>query len=268
MMRRRSLARFLPLFVLLALLAMVLSGCDVDTPQNTLNPEGDVAKKQRDMFYLAMWPALGIMILVEGAIVAFLIRFRRRKGDGVPKQTHGNTPLEIGWTILPAIFIVAVVGIPMLPVLFDIGRAPKDTAYPIIVEGQQFTWVFNYPEIIKKADGKALSTFDEIHIPTKKEIGLTITSIDVIHSFGIPRIAGTRDAVPGQEELMWIKVDKPGTYHGQCRELCGIDHAGMLITLIAHDQEDFDKWAKEAAAGVKRSTDSGDAAVSGGEGGE
>ncbi len=140
-------------FPLVALLALILvcllaAGCigDTDTPQNTLAPEGEVARQQRDLFMLAMWPALVVMILVLGAILVIVLRFRRRKDDAMPKQTHGNPQLEIAWTIIPTIIILVFVGIPMLPVIFELGEEPAD-AYPVNVRGERFNWFFAYPEI-------------------------------------------------------------------------------------------------------------------------
>ncbi len=247
----------------LLLIGLLAAGCigDTDTPQNTLNPAGEVADKQRDLFLLAMWPALIIMIGVLGAIVVMLLRFRRREGDPIPRQTHGNTPLEIGWTILPALIILGFVGVPMLPVLFDIGRDPSADAYPVNVTGIQWAWQFEYPDVTD-SQGNPVTTIKELHIPVGREIALTITSGDVNHSFAVPRLAGTRDAVNGRKNVMWIKADHPGSYAGQCRELCGTGHAGMLITVIAQSQADFDTWAGEMAAGRKTAPGDGPDAVS------
>ena len=247
----------------LLLIGLLAAGCigDTDTPQNTLNPAGEVADKQRDLFLLAMWPALIIMIGVLGAIVVMLLRFRRREGDPIPRQTHGNTPLEIGWTILPALIILGFVGVPMLPVLFDIGRNPSADAYPVNVTGIQWAWQFEYPDVTD-SQGNPVTTIKELHIPAGREIALTITSGDVNHSFAVPRLAGTRDAVNGRKNVMWIKADHPGSYAGQCRELCGTGHAGMLITVIAQSQADFDTWAGEMAAGRKTAPGDGPDAVS------
>lgn len=246
----------------LLLIGVLAAGCigDTDTPQNTLAPEGEVAETQRDLFMWAMWPALVVMILVLGVIVVMLLRFRRREGDPIPKQTHGNMPLEIGWTIIPTLVIMGFVGVPMLFFgIFDIGREPSADAYPITVTGQRFDWVFTYPEILDDRSGEPVFTIRELYIPAGKEIALTLTSIDVNHSFGVPRLAGTRDAFPGEghEEVMWIIADEPGSYAGQCRELCGTGHATMLITVIAMSEEDFEDWSEEMAAGVKTSPDSG-----------
>jgi cytochrome c oxidase subunit 2 len=264
--RKPSFGQVLGGLLLLSLLALLLTGCETDTPQNTFAAEGDVARTQRDLFYYSMWPAIGVMILVEGLIVIMLLRFRRREGDRIPKQTHGNMPLEIAWTVIPAIMLL-ILGVPMVFAIYDVGREPRDDAYPIDVIGVQWTWEFEYPDILD-ADGEPVFTTEELHIPAGREIGITLTAKDVIHSFAIPRIAGTRDAVPGEENRMWIKADEPGSYAGQCREFCGLDHADMKITLIVQSQEDFDAWAREVAAGVRSAEDSSDTAVAVGDGGE
>jgi cytochrome c oxidase subunit 2 len=247
-------------FQLVALLVLVLvcllaAGCigDTDTPQNTLAPEGEVARQQRDLFMLAMWPALVVMVLVLGAIVVICLRFRRRKDDAMPKQTHGNPQLEIAWTIVPTIIILVFVGIPMLPVIFELGDEPAADAYPVNVTGVQWAWLFEYPEILD-SEGQPVTAAKpgELHIPAGREIALTLRSEDVNHSFGVPRLAGTRDAIPGEENTYWIKADQPGSFAGQCRELCGTGHAEMLITVIALDEQDFEDWSREMAAGVKR----------------
>jgi len=264
--RKLPLKHLLPGLLLLGLLALLLSGCETDTPQNTFAAEGDVARTQRDLFYYSMWPALAIMIIVEALIVIMLVRFRRREGDRIPKQTHGNMPLEIAWTVIPAIMLL-ILGVPMVFAIYDVGREPRDDAYPIDVIGVQWTWEFEYPEILD-ADGEPVFTTEELHIPAGREIGITLTAKDVIHSFAVPRIAGTRDAVPGEENRMWIKADEPGSYAGQCREFCGLNHADMKITLVVQSQEDFDAWAEEMRAGVRSAEDSPDTAVVAGDGGE
>jgi len=264
--RKLPLKHLLAGLLLLGLLALILSGCETDTPQNTFAAEGDVARTQRDLFYYSMWPAIAIMIAVEGLIVVTLIRFRRRDGDRIPKQTHGNMPLEIAWTVIPAIMLL-ILGVPMVFAIYDVGREPRDDAYPIDVTGQRFLWEFAYPEI-EDENGDPITTLSELHIPAGREIGITLRSIDVIHSFAVPRLAGTRDAIPGEENRMWIKADAPGSFAGQCREFCGLNHADMKITLIVQSQEDFEAWAREMAAGVRSAEDSSDTAVAAGDGEE
>ena len=273
-MNRTRLLRLLPLASLLLLTLLLTTGCDLietDTPQNTFVADGEVASKQRDIFLLAMWPALAILILVLGVVVVMMLRFRRREGDELPVQTHGNTPLELGWTIAPAI-LLAILGIPMMIVLFDIGREPDDDAFVVNVEGQRFSWVFTYPDVLD-SEGKPVLTLGEMFVPVDQEIAINLTSKDVIHSFAVPRIAGTRDAVPSFDndgdtrldhvETMWIKVDEPRSYYadentdedegndlfyqGQCRELCGSAHADMKIRMYAMETDDFERWKDEVS---------------------
>jgi cytochrome c oxidase subunit 2 len=266
------------------LAVLLFSGCDVfdaDTPQNTFSTDGEVARKQRDLFLLSMWPALVIMIGVLGAIVVIMLRFRRRSDDEMPVQTHGNTPLELGWTIAPAI-LLAILGVPMMILLFDIGSAPADNAFVVNVQGERYLWQFEYPDVLDDK-GEPVVTYGELFVPVGKEVAINLTSIDVIHSFAVPRIAGTRDAIPSIDadddgtrdhvESMWIKVDEPRSYYaddthslyykGQCRELCGADHANMQIKMYAMEQADFDKWKEEVAQAASNDPAPGDQVRSG-----
>jgi cytochrome c oxidase subunit 2 len=246
--------------IVLTLLCLLAAGCigDTDTPQNTLAPEGEVANQQRDLFMLAMWPALVVMILVLGGILVMVLRFRRRPDDAIPKQTHGNMSLEVAWTIVPTLIIIIFVGIPMIPAIFELGDEPASDAFPVNVTGQRFNWFFEYPEILD-AEGQPVQAArpGELHIPAGRQVALTLKADDVIHSFGVPRLAGTRDAIPGEENTFWIKADQPGSFAGQCRELCGTGHADMLILVTALNEEDFEDWSREMAAGAKKVPDGG-----------
>ena len=247
------------LVILVALLALFLASCSSTLPQSSLNPKSTEARQIDELWTLVLVLATAVFVVVELALVAAIILFRKRKGDDrEPKQTHGNTPLELAWTIAPAI-LLAVLAVPMMIVLFRIGREPADNAFVVNVEGQRFSWFFEYPDI-QGPDGKPLKGTKpgEVHFPVGEEIAINLTAIDVIHSFAIPRIAGTRDAIPSEDldgdgrrdhvETFWIRVDEPGTFAGQCRELCGTGHAEMLITAYAQSREDFDAWAEEELA--------------------
>ncbi len=233
--------------VLLVLLALFLTGCATNTPQNTFDARGEVAKQQRDLFYLAMWPAIVIMVLVLAGLVVIVLRFRRRRPDELPKQTHGNTRLEIAWTIAPVI-ILAILAVPTVSAIFTLGRQPDRDALAVHVTGRQFFWQFEYPGITDSS-GQPLSSLGVMHIPVGREIGLTITSRDVNHSFWVPKLAGKLDAIPGNTNVMWLKADEPGSFSGQCAEFCGLGHAGMKLTVIAQSQEDFDAWIREKGGG-------------------
>jgi cytochrome c oxidase subunit 2 len=231
---------------LLVAAVVLLVGCgSLGGDQNTFNPAGDVADKQRDLFMLVLWPALVISILVGGVLTYAVIRFRRRRDDEpLPKQVHGNNRLEIAWTIAPALLLIGL-AVPTLAGIIDLGRAPKEDALHVQVVAFRFGWQFQYldPEFAD-AQGKPL-TSNELRIPLDREIGVELESQDVIHSFWVPKLAGKLDVVPGRNNEMWFNATEPGVYSGQCAELCGIGHAGMRFQVVAQSQDEFDAWVGE-----------------------
>lgn len=232
---------------LLVLLALTFAGCGAfeDIPQNTFDTRGQPGGDQKTMFLWAMWPALVIGIGVLLGLVVIVLRFRERDADGPPpRQLHGNTRLEIAWTLAPT-FLLLGLAIPMVAMIFDVGRTPAADAFPVRVTGLQWAWQFEYPEVLD-AQGNPVVSLGEVHLPVGREIGFTITATDVVHSFWVPRLAGKVDAIPTRENRMWIRIDEPGSYSGQCAEFCGLGHADMRLTLIAHDEEDFQRWMEEA----------------------
>lgn len=245
----------------LALISVLLSGCEVfSSPQNTFAPAGTVADGQKDDFLIAMWPALAVMILVLGGLLYMSIKYRRPKGDpGLPKQVHGNTALELGWTILPAI-LLAVIAVPTLAGIRDLGREPSDDALRVNVTGVQWQWLFEYPDVLDES-GAPLSIGADLYVPVGREIGFEIASADVNHSFWVPKLAGKIDAIQGRTNIMWFRADKPGTYGGQCAEFCGLSHAQMRMTVIALPQAEFDAWVAEQGA-TEGAPGSGDRAES------
>ena len=245
--RREHLVRLL-MAALLVAIVLLLAGCSTGDPENTFAPAGDVARKQRDLFNLVLWPAVAILVIVEGLLVVAVMRFRQR-GDqpSLPKQVHGNTRFEIAWTIAPTILLL-VLAVPTVAAVIDLGRAPATEALQIKVTGRQWIWQFEYPEF-KDADGKPLSVFNELHIPVGREIGAYLHSPDVIHSFWVPRLAGKLDVIPGRENRMWFNAEEPGTYSGQCAEFCGLGHAGMRMTVVAQTEEEFNAWVQEQLKG-------------------
>jgi cytochrome c oxidase subunit 2 len=238
-----TLGRLLLPALLLATL-LLLAGCDVsDLDQNTFAAEGEVARKQRDLLiYWVLGPATIILILVTAAIIYVLVRFRRTPENDTPVQLHGNTRLEIAWTIAPAILLM-IIAVPVVVGIADLGRAPAADALHVRVTGLQWRWQFEYidPEYVD-AEGKPLRVFDQMHIPVGREIGLDLTSMDVIHSFWVPRLAGKQDAVPGRTNQMWLSADSSGSFSGQCAEFCGLSHADMLLTVVAQEEGEFDEW--------------------------
>jgi cytochrome c oxidase subunit 2 len=254
MKHRTSLPARLLALVALAASLVFLAGCGAfGGDQNTFNPSGDVADKQLDLFLLVLWPAIAIMFLVMGALVYIMVRFRHKEGAPLPKQIHGNTRLELAWTIAPAVLLVGI-AVPTVIGIVDVGREPKADALHVTVTAFRFGWQFEYtdPEFAD-AEGKPLRS-DELRIPVDREVGVLLESQDVIHSFWVPKLAGKLDVMPGRGNNMWFNATEPGVYSGQCAELCGTGHAGMRFDVVAQTQGEFDDWVQEqltpaAAAG-------------------
>jgi cytochrome c oxidase subunit II len=238
---RRPRAARMAVFV--GLLGVLLAACGEALPQNTLDPAGPVAERQFELFTLVFWIAVGVFVIVEGLLIFAMIRFRHREGRE-PRQIHGNTRLEVAWTIVPAV-ILAGIAVPTVATIFDLSREPPGNALEITVTGHQWWWEVEYPE-------EEIVTANEIHVPTDRPVYLTLTSDDVIHSFWVGRLAGKQDLVPGHTENLLFSAPEPGTYRGTCAEYCGLSHANMRVRVIAQEPSEFEAWvqdqSEEAAA--------------------
>jgi cytochrome c oxidase subunit 2 len=229
--------------VLLTALGLFLVACAKDAPQDTLSPVGPVAQQADNLFRPVFWIATAIFVLVEGMLVYVLWRFRRRSDADAPKQTHGNTRLEIIWTIIPAV-LLAGIGVPTVLTIFDVAKRPVGAnVIHVKVTGHQWWWEYEYTDF-KVPEGGNLKTANELVIPTGRWVNLDVTSADVIHSFWVPKLAGKQDAVPGKDNFIKLRAEKPGFYEGQCAEYCALSHANMRLRVFAHTPADFDAWVQ------------------------
>jgi cytochrome c oxidase subunit II len=228
----------LALFV--TVLAALLAACTQEYPYNSLAPAGPVADKQADLYWLVFWIATGVFVLVEGALLFIMFRFRRRGAQDTPKQIHGNTRLEIIWTILPAL-LLAGIAVPTVGTIFDLASRPEGDVLVVDVTGHQWWWEIQYPQL-------EIVTANEIHVPTDRPVEINLASNDVIHSFSVPRLAGKQDVVPGRTNVLYIEAPQPGTYQGQCQEFCGLSHANMKFSVVADSPSDFEAWVETQRA--------------------
>jgi cytochrome c oxidase subunit 2 len=231
----------LVLFGMLALSLLMLA-CQPEARQSTFGTAGPVAEKQLLLFNVLLWVMVAVFVLVEGALLYAAIRFRRRPGQGLPKQIHGNTPLEITWTVIPTILILGL-GIWSVLTLFELDKPPASAAsnaLDITVTGHQWWWEFEYPDA--DGSGKLITTANELRVPVDRAIVVNLRSDDVIHSFWIPKLAGKVDVIPTRNNRMWFQADETGTFYGQCAEFCGIAHAQMKFRVQVLSQEDYDTW--------------------------
>ena len=227
--------------VLLTLLGLVAVACAKNAPQDTLAPVGPVAEQADNLFRPVFWIAVVIFFLVEGMLVYAMWRFRRRSDADAPKQIHGNTRLEIFWTILPAM-LLAGIGVPTVLTIFDVAERPAGPdVVRVKVIGHQWWWEYEYLDV-KVPEGGNLKTANELVIPTGRWVNLDVTSADVIHSFWVPKLAGKQDAIPGTMNFIKMRADDPGVYEGQCAEYCALSHANMRLRVIAQPPADYENW--------------------------
>jgi cytochrome c oxidase subunit 2 len=242
MRARTRLASCLRLAALLVPLALVLAGCETDDPLNTLTDRGTFSEEARSLFYLTFWIAVVIFFAVEGFLLWVLIRFRARPNrDEMPVQTHGNTRLEIFWTIVPAA-LLAILTIPTISKIVELSRQPDD-ALQLQIIGHQWWFEFRY----KGPNDEDIIFANELHIPAGRKVFVKMTSVDVIHSFWVPNLAGKQDLVPNHTTQLWFDAKEPGVYQGQCAEFCGESHALMRFLVIADTEADFDEWLANQA---------------------
>ncbi len=242
--RFRRVFRRGPVALAVATLGIVLAGCGKqasDKQQSALKPEGPAAHKILTLFTPFFWIAVVIGIGVVSATIVLALRFREKPGEERnPKQIHGNTTLEISWTIIPAL-ILAVMGVFTVSTIFNLSREPKGAnVVHIDVTGRQWWWEYQYTN---GAGGPVeFATANEMHIPVNTPVYLRITAADVIHSFWVPELAGKKDAVPGRTDYLTIEGSKIGEYAGTCAEYCGLSHANMHLKVFVDSKADYDKW--------------------------
>lgn len=235
--------------VLLISLVAVGLGCYPSHNQSTFDAAGTVAQKQLSLFLIIFWTAAVVFVAVEGALIYAALKFRRKPGQELPRQTHGHKQLEVAWTIAPALILV-VIAVPTIITIFDTANTPnQDEVLRVNVRGHQWWWEFQYPEL-------GMVTANELHVPPEPwvvEVGLE--SDDVIHSFWIPKLTGKMDVIPNNRNQIWFSGKRPGTYYGLCAEFCGTAHAQMRFRVVVErDKAAFDSWVASQKADPQQPT--------------
>jgi len=218
-----------------------------DSPMTTVRPRSDFGRVIDDLFMLISWTTLVIFIAVEAALVYCCWRFRERPGAPMPKQVHGHTVLEVGWTVAFAVVLLIIV-IPTIRVIFKTQEAPAATALRVDVAGKQWWWEFKYPSL-------GIATANELHLPVGETVAFNLHAPDVIHSFWIPQLGGKRDVVPHRVNRIVLTPDAAGEYPGQCAEFCGISHANMRFRVIVQEKSAWETWVKAQQAPPVEPTD-------------
>jgi cytochrome c oxidase subunit 2 len=278
--RLRALAAALPVVVLGALLLAPTASAGWFLPESGGSPNADGI---RTLYILIALIGLVIFVGVEGLLIYSMLRFRARKGR-VAAQIHGNTQLEIGWTVGAAAILVFLTVFTFVlldniknPAASQIdanGRpvaafgtqfastdqpAPPGASLNIKIIGQQYSWNFQYPRI----RGKRVYAYNDMYVPVGMTVTLDIESVDVAHSWWIPKLGGKMDAIPGYTNKLWFQIPldaiKEGqdrvVYTGQCAELCGRNHADMLARVIGLRYDDWKAWYDSKAQALQQAQD-------------
>lgn len=247
-----------------ALIAMLVTQVTMAAANNwQLNMYQGVTPLSHEMYGLhmiAMGVCLLIGIVVFGVMIYSLIYHRKSKGHA-PASFHDHPRLEIVWTVIPFLILVAL-AVPATKVLMQMDdTAQSDVTIKII--GSQWKWQYQYLDQgisffsnlstpyeqiqnqQKKGQWYLLEVDKPLVLPVNRKIRFLVTSIDVIHSWWVPELGVKRDAVPGFMYEAWARIEKPGMYRGQCTELCGINHGFMPIVVQAVSDEEFNQWVTQ-----------------------
>ncbi|CAN5617277.1 cytochrome c oxidase subunit II [soil metagenome] len=220
-------------------------------PQTSLVPQSDYAEVIDRLQWLTIYMGVGVGIIVFAILAYILVRFRHQPGSPPPKPVHGNTQLELAWTLIPAI-LIAIIAVPTVRTIFITQAEAPPGSLPIDVIGYQWWWEFRYP----LENGDTVVTANEIHVPVGRTVELRITAADVLHSFWIPQMGGKRDLIPNRVNRIVFTPNQAGVYLGQCAEFCGESHALMKMRLIAHEPAEFERWLANEALPAVEPTDS------------
>ena len=227
--------------------ASVAAAAPVEQP-SIFAPVSTPAFVIRELSFFVLGITAVIFVLVSSLAAYALIRFRRRRNDDghEPPQVYGSQQIELAWTVVPLLIVVVLFLVTARYIYGVERRAQPADALEVTIVGHQWWWEIRYPKL-------GIVTANELHIPMSlptrpMSTYITLQSADVIHSFWIPQLAGKMDVIPNKTNRVWVEPLRAGTYVGQCAEYCGVQHAGMLLIVTAHTQEDFARWVAEQQA--------------------
>jgi cytochrome c oxidase subunit II len=223
-----------------------------------MQPGFSPVKRQIIALHDVVLVIITLITLFVGVLLAWVIyRYNERKNPN-PGRTSHHTILEVAWTILPVLILVAI-AIPSFRLVYFQDRT-NDAYLTVKVTGHQWYWEYTYPDKdnldfssyvvpddqLKPGQLRLLAVDNPLVVPAEKNIRILTTSADVIHSFFIPALGVQRYAIPGRTIETWFRADKPGTYYGQCNQICGTNHSRMPIAIQAVTEQDFSAWLEQA----------------------
>jgi cytochrome aa3-600 menaquinol oxidase subunit 2 len=223
------------------LFLMVLSGC---SELAVFDPKGPNAETLRDLIMYSIYFMLFIMIVVYVLFAFVIVKFRDRKNfnekDHEP-NIHGSTKLEIIWTLIPIVIIIAL-SIPTVKVLYELEQPPKETAHkePIVIHATSadWKWIFSYPE-------EDIETINYVNVPEDHPVLFKITSADSMSSFWVPQIGGQEYGMPGMVNDLYLQADEPGVYDGMNSNFTGEGMTHQKFNFVALEEDEYQNWVKD-----------------------
>jgi cytochrome c oxidase subunit 2 len=223
-----------------------------------LQPAGGVLKERiHDFNTLGLWIIIAICIFVLALLAYVIVKFNA-KANPVPSRTSHHTGLEVAWTVLPVLVLV-IIAIPSFRLLYFEDRT-RDADLTINVQGRQWYWHYEYPdqggfafdsrpiptEELKPGQLRNLAVDEPLVVPVGATVRVITTGQDVIHSFFVPSLGVQKYTIPGRALETWFRADRPGTFYGECNQICGTNHWFMPIAVHAVPREEFQAWVEAA----------------------
>lgn len=223
--------------------------------QNILNPGGAAARSISTLSWIVFIIFLAVSVIMWVLIAWVALRKRGRIDDPVPVEERGGESwILVGGFLIPAailtvIFVLNLDTMSGFPIHYGVDPPPE-----IIVIGHQWWWEVQY---VSGPVTQYFTTADEIHIPAGRDVDIELHSADVIHSFWVPELNGKEDLIPGQPNMIRLHADNPGTYRGQCAEFCGVQHAHMILLVIAQPPDEYEAWVNHESQPAAEPTEHG-----------
>jgi cytochrome c oxidase subunit II len=233
--------RRLAIAALTAVIVVGLVACSTTVPNTTLAPKTEFGRAIDALWDTLLFWGTIVFILVEAFLIYVIVRFRRREGQPAPRHVHGNTTLEIAWTLAPAV-ILAIIAVPTVKTIFDTQRAAPANALTVEVIGHQWWWEFRYPQY-------GVVTANELYLPTGRTANFVLKTQDVIHSFWIPQLGGKRDLITNRTNHVWFTPESTAVWNGVCVEFCGTSHANMRFKTFVVAPDQFEAWTGHQKGG-------------------
>ncbi len=235
---------------MVSIIVLTACGPEVEKPYSHISPASPTADSIQSLYTLVFWLALVVFVGVQFAIVYTALRFRKTKDSATrPPQIHGNRRLEIIWTIIPAVVLLAIL-IPTITTLYEWDAAAEEGDLVIDVYGKQWWWEVHYGEDnAQGGQNLGVITANELHLPEGKEAIIRMHTNNVIHSFWVPRLSGKMDLIPGHVNTLSFTPRESGDYYGECAEFCGTQHAWMRFKVIVEPENQFYSWVNAQRSG-------------------